>query len=100
ENGEGEEFSVPGLSLVEERWHDGVCLLHRPSSGGAEGEIRRLVRCWGVEVLPGMTKSQLSSQLKAASREGLLPLNGCLSYTYELPTLAVEAAAQQQQQRR
>ncbi|CBJ29217.1 expressed unknown protein [Ectocarpus siliculosus] len=40
-----------------------------------------------------MTKSQLSSQLKAASREGLLPLNGCLSYTYELPTLAVEAAA-------
>lgn len=61
-------------------WNDhqnGICLLHRPE-GAAEGgrgatagagavegrggtlpDLRRLVRCWGVDVPPGLTKEQV-----------------------------------------
>ncbi|CAM9746741.1 unnamed protein product, partial [Scytosiphon promiscuus] len=88
------EVLIPGLGLVEEFWHNGVCLLHRPGTGnGPEGGIRRLVRCWGVDVIPGMTKSQLLSRLAQVSGEGRLSDNGCLSYSYELPAESVAAAA-------
>ena len=48
---------------------DGVCTLHHPEDGVAGGEVqdasgalalRRLVKCWGVDVKVGMTKAQVS----------------------------------------